>query len=98
MDDETPPSTPARLHAFVSGNVQGVSFRWYTLQAARQLSLTGYARNLDDGRVEVEAEGERDAVEALLSYLHRGSPGASVTQVDVRWLPAESTWSDFEIR
>jgi acylphosphatase len=91
-------SNPIRLHAYVSGTVQGVSFRYYTLQEARQLGVTGFVRNLPDGRVEVKAEGDQAALEALLKFLHRGSPGASVRKVDVEWLEADGSFTAFNIR
>jgi acylphosphatase len=66
----------ARLHAWVAGRVQGVGFRYWTRQVAGELRLRGFARNLDDGRVEVVAEGARDACEALLRALEGpGTPG-----------------------
>jgi acylphosphatase len=89
---------PERLHAFVSGKVQGVSFRYYTLQEGRQLGLTGFVRNLPDGRVEVKAEGPRDILDALVQFLHRGSPGASVRNVDVQWSEADNSFIAFDIR
>jgi len=73
----------ACLHCYVSGRVQGVCFRAYTRDQARKLGLTGYARNLDDGRVEVLVCGEQDAVAALRDWLWEGSPYASVSEV--RW-------------
>lgn len=72
--------------------------RWYTAQEARRLGVTGYARNLDDGRVEVQAEGTNEALEALLQFLHKGSPGSSVRQVSAQWLDSDEAFSDFEIR
>jgi acylphosphatase len=87
-----------RLHAFVSGKVQGVSFRYYTLQEGRQLGVTGFVRNLPDGRVEVKAEGERATLEALVQFLHLGSPGASVSKVDVEWQAADHSFTSFDIR
>ena len=62
----------ARLHASVRGLVQGVSFRYYTLHRARELGLRGYVRNLWDGSVEVVAEGPRQSLEQLLTWLHQG--------------------------
>ncbi len=97
-NDEPQAESPRRLHAFVSGKVQGVSFRWYTAQEARRLGIMGYARNLDDGRVEVQAEGSNEALEALLQFLHTGSPGSSVRRVSAQWLDAGEPFSDFEIR
>ncbi len=72
------------LHCYVSGRVQGVWYRGSTRRQAEQLGLSGYARNLDDGRVEVLACGEQDAVEALQQWLWQGPPAASVTDVVCR--------------
>ena len=66
----------------VSGRVQGVFFRASTRDAARALGLAGYARHLDDGRVEVVAQGSEDAIEALRAWLHDGPPQARVDQVE----------------
>jgi acylphosphatase len=73
----------ARLTAFVKGQVQGVGFRWWTRARALELGLTGSATNLDDGRVQVVAEGPREACEALLALLP-GGPGR-VDFVAERW-------------
>jgi acylphosphatase len=66
----------------VTGRVQGVFFRASTREQARRLGLTGHARNLPDGSVEVLACGEPEAVEALVSWLWQGPPHAAVTGVD----------------
>ena len=58
-----------RMVVFVSGLVQGVGFRWWTRAQALELGLTGHARNTDDGRVEVDAEGSRAACELLVERL-----------------------------
>lgn len=69
--------------AWVSGRVQGVSFRALTRKQAERLGLRGHARNLPDGRVEVLVCGEAPAVEALLRWLSTGSPDARVEAVHV---------------
>ncbi len=69
------------MHCFISGRVQGVAFRHYTRQEAVRLEITGWARNLDDGRVEVIACGEASAIEKLMICLHKGPPLARVTAV-----------------
>jgi len=69
----------ASLHAVVSGIVQGVFYRRFVLQEATGLGLYGRVRNLFDGRVEVEADGERRKLEQLIKKLHKGPPGAQVT-------------------
>lgn len=74
-----------RLTAWVRGRVQGVGFRWWTRSRALALGLAGKATNLDDGRVEVVAEGPREACEALLAALRGpGTPG-HVTLVTEQW-------------
>lgn len=67
----------------VAGRVQGVFYRASTARRARELGLTGYARNLPDGRVEVLACGEARAVESLCEWLWQGSPASQVTGVEV---------------
>ncbi len=75
----------ARVHVVVSGLVQGVCFRAYAVDEARRLGLRGWVRNLADGRVEAEAEGERAALEALVQFCRRGPPAAEVEGVEVSW-------------
>jgi acylphosphatase len=78
-------SGPARVTAWVRGRVQGVGFRWWTRARALELGLAGWARNLEDGRVEVVAQGSRDACEQLLALLSgSGTPG-HVAGVTHRW-------------
>lgn len=72
-----------RKHLIVHGTVQGVGFRFQVDRAARALGLNGYARNLFDGTVEVEIEGDADAADQLIAVI-KASPGSStVTSVDV---------------
>lgn len=87
----------ARLHVSVHGYVQGVSFRYYTLHRAREMGLCGYVRNLWDGSVEVVAEGPRQSLEQLLSWLHQGPPGAQVEQVKVLWEQPSGEFGQFEV-
>lgn len=65
----------------VSGKVQGVFFRASTREQARRLDLSGSARNLADGRVEVIVAGEGDAIEILAAWLREGPPSAKVDEV-----------------
>jgi len=69
------------LHVTVQGRVQGVGFRWFVRERARQLRLTGWVRNLADGSVEVLAQGEASALQQLRSALQDGPPGARVSAV-----------------
>ena len=74
-----------RAHVWVSGRVQGVFFRACAEDEARAAGVAGWARNARDGRVEAVFEGERAAVEAMIRWCHRGSPGAVVSGVEVAW-------------
>ena len=74
-----------RLTAFVTGRVQGVGFRWWTRARALELGLAGSATNLDDGRVQVVAEGPRADLEALLDLLRGGTTPGRVEHVAERW-------------
>ncbi len=67
---------------FVRGRVQGVGFRYFAQRAATELGLSGYSRNLDDGRVEVYAAGDADSIAALAGLLHRGPRWADVRGVE----------------
>lgn len=74
----------------VAGRVQGVFYRASTQARARTLGVTGHARNLADGRVEVLACGSPEAVQALCDWLWDGPPAAQVTAVDVEGVAEES--------
>jgi len=82
-------STLIARRCFVSGRVQGVFYRASTRQKAIELGCAGFARNLPDGRVEVLAVGEPQAVQGLLDWLWRGSPASEVTFVDIQELTLE---------
>jgi acylphosphatase len=86
------------LHAWVEGSVQGVGFRFFVIQHAAELGLTGWVRNLWDGRVEVVAEGPRASLQKLLDQLKEGPRSASVSHVATEWLPASNEFTDFNVR
>jgi acylphosphatase len=71
----------AAARILVEGRVQGVGFRWWVVAQATGLGLAGWVRNLSDGRVEVLAIGEPDAIEQLTESCGRGPPGAMVRSV-----------------
>ena len=87
-----------RLTAWVRGHVQGVGFRWWTRGNALRLGLTGYASNLEDGRVEVVAEGPRGDCTKLLDALRSDDPPGRVDSVVERWSPAKGNLSGFVAR
>lgn len=88
---------PTRAHVFVSGRVQGVSFRATTREAARDHGVDGWVRNLADGRVEAVFEGAEDAVEAMIAFCHEGSARAVVEDVAVEYADPEGI-DGFRIR
>jgi acylphosphatase len=88
----------ARAHLYVSGRVQGVGFRFSAVDAARRLGLHGWVRNLPDGRVESEAEGEQTQVEAFVAWCRRGPPAAEVDDVEVEWSAHRGDLSSFGAR
>jgi acylphosphatase len=90
-------SDRVRLHARVHGEVQGVSFRYYTMRRASELGLGGFVRNHWDGSVEVVAEGERKAVDQLLAWLHIGPPSADVERVDSQREKPSGEFRRFEV-
>lgn len=87
-----------RLTAWVQGRVQGVGFRWWTRSKALELGLAGSARNLDDGRVAVVAEGERAACRALLDALGGPDAPGRVDGIVSRWDAARGDLHGFHER
>ncbi len=86
-----------RWTMLVSGRVQGVYYRASTVREATRLGLTGYARNLADGRVEVVAEGDEGHLGQLYQWCQEGPPEARVTSVEVSKEPAMGGFRGFEI-
>jgi acylphosphatase len=86
------------IRVIVSGKVQGVCYRMYTQQKARQLGVRGYVRNLRNGDVEIVAVGEVTAVDALTQWALSGSPDAVVSNVKVGVITDELEFKGFEIR
>ena len=83
----------------VHGRVQGVFFRDFTCQRARELGVTGYVSNLPDGKiVAVQAEGEKAALEKLISHLKTGPPGATIEKLNVSWSEYRGNYTGFGIR
>jgi acylphosphatase len=90
--------TRQRLKAVVRGEVQGVGFRWAVQHQASRLGLTGYAENLPDGTVRVEAEGDPDRLDLLEAFLHQGPRWAEVASLDSERGPATGEFDDFYAR
>jgi acylphosphatase len=81
----------------ISGRVQGVGFRYFAQRAARELGVTGWARNLDDGSVEVHANGSRKQLDDFEARLRKGPPGADVRGFEAAGA-AVLEYSGFNIR
>ncbi|MEN6319000.1 MAG: acylphosphatase [Syntrophaceae bacterium] len=86
-----------RFHVIVSGRVQGVFFRAFTQDTAQALKLTGWVRNLFDGRVEAVFEGEDTNVQSMMEWCKKGPPHAVVKHVDTSEEPYTGEFRDFRI-
>ena len=83
--------------ATVSGKVQGVWFRDSTRQEAIKLKVTGWVKNIPDGTVYLEAEGEENNLKSLKRWLHLGSAHSRVDRVDLQWIMPTKTYSTFKV-
>jgi acylphosphatase len=72
-----------RVHVYISGQVQGVGFRWFCREEALRRRLTGFVRNLPDGRVEAAFEGDLSAVDRMVEWCRAGPDFARVSEVEV---------------
>lgn len=87
----------ARVHLIIEGRVQGVFFRYSTLQEAVRLRVKGWVRNCPDGSVEVLAEGPREKIENLISWCRHGPPGAHVYNTRIQWEDYRGEFETFRI-
>jgi acylphosphatase len=90
-------SQSIRVHLFISGRVQGVGYRFATVDTASQLGLSGWVRNLPDGRVEAVFEGVQEVVEEMIRWCHQGPPAAMVKDIVVEYEEPEGL-KRFEVR
>ena len=88
----------ASVEVWVAGRVQGVGFRYFTLEVARRLRLAGYVANTRDGRVRAYAEGPRESLSQFLHLLQQGPSGARVREVRTTWGGATGTYTTFSIQ
>jgi acylphosphatase len=87
-----------RIHVYISGRVQGVFFRAETQRTAKGFNLTGWVRNVPDGRVEALFEGDDTNVDKMLAWCHIGPPTAKVTEVLTEEEPCSGEFRDFSIK
>jgi acylphosphatase len=90
--------TKVRVHIWVTGRVQGVYFRYAVEEEAGDHGITGWVRNLPDGRVEGIFEGDEPDVQEILTYCRKGPQYAKVDHVEVREEPFRGEFRGFEIR
>ena len=86
-----------RVQVTIRGRVTGVFFRAATQREAKRLGITGWVRNRPDGSVELLAEGEEDAIKAMIGWAQHGPSAARVDDVDVRWRSYTGEFADFRI-
>jgi acylphosphatase len=88
----------ARVRVYISGMVQGVFFRHETKKRALRQGISGWVRNLEDGRVEALFEGETEAIEKMLNFCRNGPPGADVQNLDVNTETWKGEFRDFTVK
>ena len=86
------------VHIIVKGLVQGVGFRYYVERQAVQLSLRGYVRNLFNGDVEIETEGDRSLIEEFIKEVKIGPRSAHVKDLKIEWTEYQNKFKGFEVR
>lgn len=86
-----------RMQIFFSGTVQGVGFRFTAERLARRFPVTGYVRNLEDGRVEVTAEGEEDHLTEFLTAIRESGMKDYIRDVEAHWSDPENCFKRFTV-
>jgi acylphosphatase len=81
----------------ISGRVQGVGYRYFAQRSARQNEITGYVKNLFDGRVEVFAEGEEVQIERFIGDLRQGPPFGNVENMEIKAIPCQDRYDSFHV-
>ena len=87
----------ARARVIIEGRVQGVFFRYHTQEMAFKLGVKGWVRNRRDGNVEAVFEGDKERVDQIIQWCHRGPSEARVTKVHTHWENYTGEFDDFSI-
>lgn len=87
-----------RLRVIIHGKVQGVNFRWATMEEADHLGLCGMVRNTPDRKVEAVFEGDEEAIVKILDFLKKGPPAARVSMVEEFYSDYTGSYTDFRIQ
>lgn len=86
------------MNCVITGKVQNVAYRAYVQDAADELGVVGWVKNMSDGSVLVCAQGMGDVLKEFVEYLHEGSLSADVEAVSVEWATARESYDDFSIK
>ncbi len=86
-----------RAHVFYTGHVQGIGFRYTAESIAHRVGLTGWVKNLQDGRVELVCEGAKEKIEALFLEIQESSLGRHIKKTDCRWEQPTNEFEDFRV-
>ncbi len=84
-----------QAHVFISGNVQGVFFRDFTLENARNLGLKGWVKNTIDGKVEAVFQGNETEINNLIEIIKTGPKSSNVDKIDIKWEEVNEEFEDF---
>lgn len=88
----------SRVHIILRGKVHGVFFRDYAKKEADKMGITGWVRNIDDGGVEIVAEGDKPCLRQFIILCEKGNPLSTVTNVDYEWEEYSGKFNDFYIK
>ena len=90
-------ASKSSVHIIIKGKVQGVSFRYFTLNEAQKLNIVGWVRNKPDGNVEAVAQGDETKLELFINILKQGSSFSRVDNVALDWEHVEQDYTEFAI-
>ena len=85
------------IHAFISGRVQAVGFRYFTITKAQSIGINGWVKNTSDGRVEVVAQGEEQRINTFINQLKKGPSTSDVKDIHIEELDQSPEYRSFEI-
>lgn len=89
---------PSCARALITGEVQGVGFRYFVTSHAEKFPITGYVRNLETGAVEIEVEGERDTIVDFLNEVRKGPRHARIAGFELEWKPFQKKYDRFFVK
>ena len=87
-----------RVHVYIAGRVQGVGYRYSTVQKAKNLGITGWVRNTHDGKVEAIFEGDENSVEEMIAWCKQGPPMSFVLNIEVYNQPYTGEFQKFSVK